>query len=76
MDTPVYPWSSIFIYIELLPITQANMELRQNHQFDPFGPDAAAYDDPNFDMSNIDWNDPASFFNALGGGGPGGLPQR
>ena len=51
------------------------MELRPSHQFDPFGPNAAAYDDPSLDMSNIDWNDPASFFNALGGGEPGGLPM-
>ncbi|KAJ5794323.1 hypothetical protein N7457_000922 [Penicillium paradoxum] len=51
------------------------MELRPDHRFDPFGPDAAALDDLNLDMANIDWNDPASFFKALGAGGPGALPM-
>ncbi|KAH8759995.1 hypothetical protein F5883DRAFT_564348 [Diaporthe sp. PMI_573] len=50
------------------------MELRPNHQFDPFGPDAAAYDVDDIDLDGINFNDPASFMKALGGGGPGGLP--
>lgn len=51
------------------------MELRSNHQFDPFGPDAAIYDTPDPAIDNIDWNDPSSFFKALNAGGPGGLPM-
>ncbi|CAG7937538.1 unnamed protein product [Penicillium salamii] len=51
------------------------MELRSNHQFDPFGPDAAIYDAPDPAIDNIDWNDPSSFFKALNAGGPGGLPM-
>jgi hypothetical protein len=38
------------------------MELRLNHQFDPFGPGADPYDDVDDDIiSSIDWNDPSSF---------------
>ncbi|KAH8804452.1 hypothetical protein F5884DRAFT_796055 [Xylogone sp. PMI_703] len=46
------------------------MELRPNHQFDPFGPEAPTYDsDDDHDFSNIDFNDPASFMRAIGGSG-------
>ncbi|KAF1993897.1 hypothetical protein P154DRAFT_47978 [Amniculicola lignicola CBS 123094] len=44
-----------------------------NSRFDPFSPEHTA-NLPDMDLSNIDWNDPASVFGALGGGGPGGLP--
>jgi hypothetical protein len=46
-----------------------------NHQFDPFGPDASAYDDSDPEIDGIDWNDPQSFFKAIGAGGPGALPM-
>lgn len=57
------------------------MELRPDHQFDRFGPygdllgpDADAYDgvDDNI-INSIDWNDPSSFFKAMGAGA-GGMP--
>lgn len=45
------------------------MEQRRNHQFDPFGPDVAAYDDAGLgDLEGVEFNDPASFFTVLGGG--------
>lgn len=44
------------------------MDLRPDHQFDPFGPEAAAYDDVDLDMDSIDFNDPASFMKMIGGG--------
>ncbi|KAJ5912994.1 hypothetical protein N7504_001877 [Penicillium tannophilum] len=50
------------------------MELRPQHQFDPFGPGAAAFDDdddPSFDFENLDYNNPQALFKALGLGGPG-----
>lgn len=51
------------------------MELRLNHQFDPFGPGADRYDDVDDDIiSSIDWNDPSSFFKAMSAGS-GGLPM-
>jgi hypothetical protein len=51
------------------------MELRPDHQFDPFGPGADAYDGEIDDVvNNIDWNDPSSFFKAMGAG-PGGMPM-
>ncbi|KAK2755094.1 hypothetical protein FQN54_006623 [Arachnomyces sp. PD_36] len=50
------------------------METRNNHQFDPWGPGAEAYDDSDSEINNIDWNNPTSFFNAIGAGKPGGLP--
>ncbi|KAF7553797.1 hypothetical protein G7Z17_g3396 [Cylindrodendrum hubeiense] len=44
------------------------MELRPDHQFDPFGPDAHAYDDDEIaGIKDIDWSDPASFLAAMGG---------
>lgn len=43
------------------------MELRPDHQFDPFSPEAAVYDAPDLDLDSIDWNDPASFSKILGG---------
>jgi hypothetical protein len=51
------------------------MDLRPNHQFDPFDSD----DDPRLPLpdemfKNIDFNDPASFFKALGGGSGTNLP--
>ncbi|OIW23248.1 hypothetical protein CONLIGDRAFT_657846 [Coniochaeta ligniaria NRRL 30616] len=49
------------------------MDLRQNHQFDPFSPEAAAYADGP-DLSGIDFNDPASFFMAIGRGAGINLP--
>lgn len=51
------------------------MELRPDHQFDPFGPDAAAYDDPKFDVDSIDWSDPTAFFKAMDAGQPGAMPM-
>lgn len=50
------------------------MELRPDHQFDPFSPEAAKYDGPDPAIDKIDWNDPASFFKAIGAG-PGALPM-
>lgn len=51
------------------------MELRPDHQFDPFAPGADAYDEEADDVVNsIDWNDPSSFFKAIGAG-TGGLPM-
>ncbi|KAJ5992434.1 hypothetical protein N7451_008158 [Penicillium sp. IBT 35674x] len=52
------------------------MELRPQHQFDPFGPGAAAFDDdddddPSFDFENIDFNNPQALSKALGLDGPG-----
>lgn len=51
------------------------MEPRPNHQFEPFGSDAAAYDDSDSEIENVDYNDPASFFKAIGAGEHGGLPM-
>ena len=44
------------------------MELRPDHRFDPFGPDAAAYDgSDSLDISNIDFrHPPPSFFEGIG----------
>lgn len=42
------------------------MDLRPDHQFDPFSPEAAAYAS-DLDLDSIDWNDPASFSKILGG---------
>ncbi|EAA32429.1 hypothetical protein GE21DRAFT_7472 [Neurospora crassa] len=50
------------------------MDLRPNHQFDPWSADAERFDGPGINFDDIDFNDPASIFKALGGGGPGGLP--
>ncbi|RFU24654.1 hypothetical protein B7463_g11683, partial [Scytalidium lignicola] len=52
------------------------MERRANFQFDPFGPEAGAFDDDDddIDFSKIDYNDPASFIKALGGGSRTNLP--
>ncbi|KAK9239237.1 hypothetical protein V1525DRAFT_56644 [Lipomyces kononenkoae] len=44
------------------------MELRRDHRFDPFGPDAAAYDDDDLDLAGVDFNDPAAFAKLLGRG--------
>ncbi|KAJ4300156.1 hypothetical protein N0V88_002825 [Collariella sp. IMI 366227] len=46
------------------------MQSRTDHRFDPFSPEAAALD--NLPMADINWDDPMSFFEALGG--PGALP--
>ncbi|OTA79577.1 hypothetical protein M434DRAFT_402053 [Hypoxylon sp. CO27-5] len=40
------------------------MELRPDHQFDPFGPEADSYDD--VDISGMDFNDPATMSQLLG----------
>ncbi|CAG7950189.1 unnamed protein product [Penicillium olsonii] len=50
------------------------MEPRRSHQFDLFGPQGAAYDEPNPIVDNIDWNDPSSFFKAMEAGQPGRMP--
>jgi hypothetical protein len=45
------------------------MELRPNHHFDPFGPEAYAYEGVDDDTINsIDWGDPSSFFKTMGAG--------
>jgi len=50
------------------------MDLRPDHQFNPFGPEAAQYEGGDFDPNSVDWNDPSSFFAAMDRGGVGGLP--
>ncbi|CAG7922377.1 unnamed protein product [Penicillium olsonii] len=56
------------------PIFSTRMEPRRSHQFDLFGPQGAAYDEPNPIVDNIDWNDPSSFFKAMEAGQPGRMP--
>lgn len=52
------------------------MEPRPNYQFDPFGPEGAAYDsDSDSELGNINWSDPESFLKAIGAGEHGGLPM-
>lgn len=53
------------------------MELRPNHQFDPYGPGADAYytDEAADVVNNIDWDDPSSFFKAIGAGPGGSMPM-
>ncbi|KAL0256081.1 hypothetical protein SLS55_008473 [Diplodia seriata] len=41
-----------------------------NPRFDPFGPGAEAFDGPDGEFDDIDWNDPASFSKILGSGLP------
>ena len=43
-------------------------------QFDPSSPEAKKYDNSNIDLDNIDYNDPNSFFKAIGWGKPGTAP--
>ncbi|KAF7511412.1 hypothetical protein GJ744_004601 [Endocarpon pusillum] len=51
------------------------MDLRPNHQFDPFDLDDDPFSPEEEEMfKNIDFNDPASFFKALGGGSGTNLP--
>lgn len=50
------------------------MDLRPTHQFDPWSADAERFGGSGINFDDIDFNDPASIFKALGGGGPGGLP--
>ncbi|KAF7596848.1 hypothetical protein BBP40_012448 [Aspergillus hancockii] len=49
------------------------MEPRSDRRFDPFSPDATTYDDPDFDIDSIDWNDPSACLKATGAGRPGDL---
>ena len=51
------------------------MQSRNDHRFNPFGPEAEGLGD--LPLPDIDWNDPMAFLKAMGGGnlgGPGGLP--
>lgn len=42
------------------------MELRPDHQFNPFAPGAEAYEDGQFDDHNIDYNDPSHLQSLMG----------
>ncbi|KAK3956136.1 hypothetical protein QBC32DRAFT_164917 [Pseudoneurospora amorphoporcata] len=50
------------------------MDFRPTHQFDPFAPADGRHGGSRINFDDLDFNDPASIFKALGGGGLGGLP--